>query len=723
MLKLNVCREILIILFIYLIITYQLTFAQISLPNTIEANKTYEPIVLDGKFDELSWKEAKKIRNFTQRELMEGVAASELTETAALYSEESLFIGVWCYESEPNKIVAKQMKRDFNPELDDNIKIMIDTYHDRRNGYLFIINPNGARNDAVLVDDGRSANEDWNGVWDCEVNVNNEGWFVEIELPFSTLKFSDNQTQIWGFNIERNIRSKNEQVLWQGWSRDYSFNQISNAGTLIGLENIKSTHQIEIKPFVNSGFEKNTNSSMKKVAKLGGDINYLITPTLRLNFTVNTDFAQVEADKAEVNLTRFSISYPEKREFFLEEKDFFDFNMGDNYKIFYSRKIGIDGNEEIPIIAGGKISGKIGRSDIGFLSIQSASKGFIPSTNHTVLRFKQDVLEQSNVGLILTAQNSSDHYNYVYGINGNFATSNLFGDKNFSIGGSFSQSQTENASRKRNLSYQFYLSYPNDLIEYDLQFTTIQKNFNPELGFLDRSNFKFIYMELQFNPRPEFIPWIKKGEIKPIDMDLFFTDETNELESAEFEWRPIGFSTKSGEAFEFNIKRTFDRLNEDFEIHENAFIPKGKYWFTHYEVQLETYESRNISITNKIKFGNFYNGHRTEIQCELKWNLSNHFNLFVDYQKNIISLPTINFGTNEVGARIDYAITTKMYTSIFGQWNNDDDELILNFRFNWIPQIGSDFYFVVNQKLSGNHFNFYTKNLTVLAKLIWRFTI
>jgi len=706
-----------------LIFTDRLTLAQISFPNTIVAYYTNETIVVDGNFDELSWKEAKKIRNFTQRELMEGVEATEMTEAAILYSEESLFIGVWCYDSEPSKIVGKQMKRDFDLDLDDNIKIIIDTYRDRRNGYRFSINPNGARNDAVLADDGRSENEDWNGVWDCGVQVTNEGWFAEIEFPFSTLKFSDSQTQIWGFNIERNISSKNEQVLWQGWSRNYSFNQISNAGTLTGLESIKSSHQTEIKPFVNFGFERNINGSLNEVTKLGGDINYLITPTFKLNLTVNTDFAQVESDKVEVNLTRFSISYPEKREFFLEGKNFFEFNMGENYNIFYSRKIGIKGDEEIPIIAGGKVTGKIGRSEIGFLSLQTASKSFIPSTNHTVLRYKQNVLKQSNVGLILTAQNSSDHYNYVYGMNGNFTTSNLFGNKNFSIGGSIAQSQTENALQNRNVSYQLFLSYPNDLIEYDLQFTTVQKNFNPELGFLERNNFKLFYMELQFNPRPEFIPWINKGEVKPIDLDLFFTDETNELESADIEWRPIGFSTKSGEVFEFNIKRTFDRLDEDFEIREDAAIPKGKYWFTHYEFQLETYGSRSISMNNLIDFGNFYNGHRTEIQSELKWNLNKHFNLFVDYQKNIISLPSINFVTDEVGARIDYAFSPKMYTSFSGQWNNDDDEMILNFRFNWIPQIGSDFYFVVNQKLSGNNLNFISNDLTVLAKLIYRFTI
>jgi len=700
-----------------------LNLAQTSIPNKITAMKIATQIELDGLLVEKPWTNVDKIENFTQRELSEGSPSTERTKIAILYTTSEIYIGVWCFDSHPEEIIATQMKRDFGSKMDDNIIIILDTYHNSRTGYRFVINPNGARSDAILMDDGRESNEDWNGIWDCAVKINEEGWFAEIEIPFTTLKFPDTEEQVWGFNIERNIRRKNEKVFWQGWSRDNAHISISNSGTLSGIKNISLDSPIELKPFLTLGIEKEENKKKDFVQKFGGDILYSFTPTLKLNLTVNTDFAQVESDKAEINLTRFSISYPEKREFFLEGKNFFDFNMGNDVNIFYSRRIGIEGKREIPILGGAKLTGKVGGSDIGFLSIQTSAKDSLPSNNYSVLRFRQNVLEQSNVGFILTDKNSEGNHNYVYGFDADYTTSNLFGDKNFTSGGMIAQSHTCSQESFKNIAYQVYLSYPNDFIEYDLSYTNLQDDFSPGIGFLKRRNFEHFNTELQINPRPEFISWINRAEVKPIDVNLYFSEDTNELESAEYEWRPLGFSTLRGDFMEFNIQRSFERLNEDFEIHGNYIIPKGGYWFTHYEVQFESYKGRKFSTESKINWGSFFNGYRTLIECELYWNISTHINLSSFFERNMISLPPGNFNTNEIGLRIEYAASPKLYTRFFGQWNNNDDEMNLNFHVNWIPKIGSDFYFVVNQNYSGPNFNLRARNLTVLAKLVWRFTI
>jgi hypothetical protein len=334
---------------------------------------------LDGKLDEPEWELAEKVSNFTQRELNNGEPATELTIAAVLYSETSIYIAGWCYESEASKVTAKYMKRDFPYWEDDNFEVIFDTFLDKRNGYVFVVNPNGARADVQITDEGKGFNIDWNGVWNAAVFRDSTGWFVEMEIPFSTLRFADKEEQIWGVNFERNIRRKSEAVFWQGWSRDYDFEHVSHAGTLLGIRNIRPHNTIELLPFVTSGYQYSTNDETF-VKKFGGDINYLITPTLKLNLTANTDFAQVESDRLEVNITRFSLYYPEKRGFFLEGKHFFEFNIDSRAQVFYSRRIGINNGREVPIIAGARIMGKEGRNNIGFLSIQTSSIDSIPTS-------------------------------------------------------------------------------------------------------------------------------------------------------------------------------------------------------------------------------------------------------------------------------------------------------------------------------------------------------
>ena len=338
------------ITFLVWAICYATCKAQTSKPDTIYAEYVQEEIQLDGKPDEAVWKRAVHIKNFTQRELNIGEPATERTEVAILYTAKTLYIGFWGYDRNPQKIIAREMKRDFDWGGEDNFEVIIDTYNDDRNGFLFAINPNAARADAQVLNNGESFNKFWNGVWDAKTTITDEGWFAEIAIPFSTLKFpSDAQEQIWGINFERNIRRKREQLLWQGWSRDSELELLNRAGTLAGLDSIVSKDFIEIKPYTIGGGEF-TPGQEEGQWNAGGDINYLITPTLRMNLTLNTDFAQVEADRQQINLTRFPLFFPERREFFLEGQDYFDMGMGNSTIPFYSRKIGLaEDRSTVPI--------------------------------------------------------------------------------------------------------------------------------------------------------------------------------------------------------------------------------------------------------------------------------------------------------------------------------------------------------------------------------------
>ena len=713
-----------LIFFLILLLSYNL-FGQHSKPDTLIAMFHEKQIKLDGKLNEPCWLKASAIENFTQREQNEGAPATEKTRIAVVYNTNEIYFGIWCFDSEPDKISAQQMARDFSWRSDDNIELMISTFNDNRNGYLFVTNPNGAMADVWVGDEGKDFNKDWNGVWDVAVDITEQGWFAEIVIPFSTLKFKKDSAQVWGINFERNIRRKKEQLMWQGWSRLYDVEKISQGGKLTGIYNIKQGTKIEIKPYMLGGFEFSEGKT-KNTGKIGGEINFDITPTLKLNFTANTDFAQVESDRKQINLSRFSLYYPEKRQFFLEGKNYYDMDIG-SVRLFYSRRIGIDQNTEMPIIGGMRLFGKLNKTNIGIMSIQTNAKDSIPTTNYSVIKVKQDIFKQSSIGMIITQKYSENQYNRVYGTDFTYSTSELFGEKNLLVGGSIAVSETkifgetENLNRN-NLSYDVFLSYPNDVIEFDLGFTTVESGFNPEMGFTRRKNYQMLYTELQFNPRFKNLPFFRNLIFKPIDINYYINEKTKETESFFYEWRPFGFVSKSGEFFEFNIQHIFDKPNEDFELIDSVYIPAGSYWDNRFEIEFSTFKGRKIAAEVSINVGEFYTGHRQEYELYTYFNINSHLNIGFDWQRNYIQLPQKSFTTDELGGRIDYAFNPKLQTSLFTQWNNEDKNILLNYRINWIPKIGSFFYFVINQEFSTDN-GIKLERTTIIGKLIWRFAL
>ena len=716
-------------LFIFLMIS--LTFlvstgiAQTSNPDTIQAHFIQEPIRLDGLLNESVWEEAIHISNFTQRELNVGEPATERTEVAILYTSKSIYIGVWAFDSQPDEIIAREMKRDFNFDLEDNFEVIIDSYNDNRNGFLFVINPNGARADVQVMNNGESENIFWDGVWDAKTTITNEGWFAEIAIPFSSLKFkTDVAEQFWGINFERNIRRKREQVLWQGWSRDAELEMVNRAGTLSGIESIRMKNFIEIKPYATAGGELSSEKN-KGLANVGGDINYLITPTLRMNFTFNTDFAQVEADQQQINLSRFPLFFPERREFFLEGQDFFEMDLGNRIIPFYSRRIGLTAERTtVPIIMGARLLGKIRNTTLGAMSIQTAQAGEVPSTNYSVLSWRQDVLEQSSIGILSANSYAEGRLHSTTGFYGLYSTSNFLKDKNLIVGATYVQNINSDAFQQDANAHRIFLSYPNDKVEFDMAWNRSAESFEPEVGFLRRKNFDEFYTELEFKPRPKnFLRWIRQFSFKPLDINYFIYDNTGNLQTFFYEIRPLGFETRSGEFFEFNIQYRGEGLKEPFEIMEGIVIPKGTYWNSRFEIQAATFESRLLSLETEINWGEFFQGRSTESELELQWRASSYFNISANYEKNWVVLPDASFETDLIGSRIEYAVSPNLFGALFTQWNNEDNLALLNFRARWIPKIGADFFFIVNQFYDTSTKDWDLEQTTVIGKLVWRFVL
>ena len=449
---------------------------------------------------------------------------------------------------------------------------------------------------------------------------------------------------------------------------------------------------------------------------------------LKLNITANTDFAQVESDRKQINLTRFSLYYPEKRQFFLEGNNYYNMDIG-SAQLFYSRQIGIEQDTtEIPIIGGVRLFGKLNKTNIGVMSLQTNAKDSILTTNYSVFRIKQDIFKQSSIGIIATSKFANNKFNRVFGTDFTYSTSELFGDKNLIVGGSFAFSETNSNDElinknSNNTIYNIFLSYPNDVVEYDFGITSIEADFNPEMGFTDRKNYQLIYTELQFNPRFKNLPFFRNLIFKPVEINYYINEQTRATESVFYEWRPFGFESKSGETMEFNVQHEFDKPPEDFELIDSIFIAAGSYWDNRYELQFKTFKGRMLSSVLKANIGEFYTGHRQEYEFSINLNMNKHLNLGLDWMRNYVDLPQKSFTTDEIGGRFDYAFSPKLQTSLFAQWNNEENEILINYRINWIPKIGSFFYFVINQNINAENNSFKIERTTILGKLIWRFAI
>ncbi len=683
----------LIIIFNSLIIMPLL--AQHSSPDNITPLRIKGNIKFDGKLTDSIWQQTQRISNFTQRDLNYGQAITERTEVAILYNKNTLYFGIWCYQKNSDEIVAKNMNRDFNYHSDDNFQIIISPYNDNRTGYLFVINPNGARAD-IQVYGGEDGNRDWNGVWDVKTTRNEKGWFAEIYIPFSTLQFKNGNILNWAINFERDIVSKNEQALWQGWSRDYSIYSVANAGRLTNITNIAYAKKFELKPYILFGYQSQSGKDNTFPLKIGGDLNISLSPTLKLNLTTFTDFAQVEADRIPVNLSRFSVFYPEKRQFFLEGYDMFSYYLGDMNNAFYTREIGIQNGQQIPIIAGARVFGKVGKNNIGFLNIQEGKFDSIPTTNNTVFRYKYDIGKQSYIGGIFTNKINNKISNQVIGVDGAYQTSDFLKHKNLTIGAKLTTSTEGFHFQKNAFTYRLYIDYPNDLIDNFMAIGNMQKNFNPELGYIRRTNFDSYSWHLRISPRWFTNYGVKRLLLKPWSFTLYNTHSTGEMESFSNETRPIGAIFKSGERFEINLIQNYDRIDNPFALTDSIVIPKGKYWMYKYEIQVESYHARRVWTSLLYNWGGFYTGNIKTIESELGVNVNKHININASYTINWLDLPEGNIITNEVALYINYAFTTKLNLSLFSQYNDVEEVMINNIRLHWIPKVGSDLYFVYN---------------------------
>ncbi|MBI3049082.1 MAG: carbohydrate binding family 9 domain-containing protein [Acidobacteria bacterium] len=670
-----------------------------------------ESVTLDGRLDEPFWSRALPAADFIQIDPANGRPATEKTEVRVVFDREALYIGVTCLDSEPDRWIGWQMRRDERLFADDAFMWTIDTFLDGRTGYFFEMNPSGLMADSLMGLNGD--NREWDGIWNARVRRSDIGWTIEIEIPFRTLNFNPD-SDTWGINFRRDVRRKNEQSIWSGWARNQGIRRMTNAGLLTGIRDVTQGHGLDVKPYglVSSLASPGRGKPQAATdASAGLDLFYNPTPLLRANFTINTDFAQTEVDQRQVNLTRYSLFFPEQRDFFLDGATFFDFASsttgGDNFfgfgraddeRIipFFTRRIGLSADATPQKIDfGTKLTGQAGAQDVGLLHVRTGEDNGFASEDFTVARVKRRLLRQSYVGALYTRRDprtSGAGADHSAGVDLRLATSTFLGDQNLEGGGWLLYNSRPGVSRG-NGAFGATLRYPNDLWDVRVDATEVQEHFDPAIGFVSRREYRQYSQNVEFGPRPANHPYIRQVTVGAgFDAQ---TDLHNDLLKRNLEVQLMRVQFHSTDNFRLSLARRHERLDTPFEIADDITLPLGaEYTFNRYRMFLSTANRRRLAVNMAVELGDFYSGRRAEQQVNLSVRVRPGLFFFVTGQWNNVKLAEGRFTT-----RLFRFNAETQFSPFIGVTNNvqyDSQSAVLGWqsRFRWILTPGNDLYVV-----------------------------
>ncbi len=694
---------------------------------SITALRVETPPVLDGKMNDAAWANAQVSEPLRQEQPDEGARATEKTVFRVVYTSEALYIGVWCFDREPEKIISRLMSRDSPLPKDDAVCIALDPFLDRRNGYWLMVNPNGAQGDA-LVTNNTDINDDWDGIWSVGARIDEEGWKVEIEIPFKSISF-DPAAETWGINISRHIRRRHE---WCRWSRplmDFNTYQVSEAGNLRGIRGIEQGLGLEFTPYLITKFrDQRELDDTDLLMDIGGDLRYRITPNLSLSLSYNTDFAETEIDRPQINLSRFKIKYPEKRNFFLQEAGIFNFGRNSGGRRsgprssskdaepipFFSREVGLTPDREPRSIVGAtKLTGRIGEYNIGLLDAYVDDYEDLPASNVFVGRISRNILEQSYMGIIAThGDPNSNNEDFLFGADLGLRTSDfLDGDvlqANLWMLGSWKDEEgegdplLESTDSDNSLSFGGNIELPNDQYNANLQFFQVGEDFDPALGFVRRESVRAYISEFGYKPRPKDFYDIRQLFFSY--SNSFYTDLNDELETANHSLYPLYILTNEGDRLWSKVTYENDSPRSDFEVSssEGISIPAGDYWWPTYRVGIDTSSKRLVEFEFSHSFGGYYDGDRSSWQTEIAVRPSKYFSVRADYELEAISLPQGNFKERLASVRTRLSLSPQLNWSNLLQYYSDGDQIGFQSRVHWEYEPGSNIYLVLNQGIDRN---------------------
>ena len=668
--------------------------------NEIKAVFINEAPKIDGDISDFVWTSIAPITTFIQVWPNDGSPATEDSEVRIAYDRDNLYFAFRFYDKNPGLIRAKNLERGGRNDRDDHAYIGLDTFGDGRNAYLFEMNALGTQDDATITDERLTITSfSWDAVFISETIIDEQGWTLEVSIPFRQLRFPDDEELNFGIMLSRTINRKNERVLWPRIGLEYgnftSLAAVSQYGKLTGIKDINRGKNIEIKPYVIGGAQEirpdlaNEETNVEYTEDLGVDIKFGISSNLTLDLTVNTDFAQVESDNVQLNLTRFNLFFPEKREFFLERSGLFEHGNLRSTQTYLSRRIGLT-NE---ILAGARMTGQLGKTSVGALNIETGNKmkDFLGpnSTNNTVIRFRNDIFTRATAGAIFTNTQLGNDYNRALGID----TQYRFGSA--SLFNAWFTNVWDDQENFNDAAGHVSLRLRNDLYSGEISYTNVGTNYNPALGFVRRRDMR------QYDFRGNYSP--KVPSIKSINRIIigglydYIEGQDGIKQSTEFEFgSTIEFQRRDRLSMEFSSQ--FERLFFPFEIRPNAIIQSGDYTFNRFQINGETDSSRRLFANAGIEFGEFFNGTRTDMNGGFGFRQSQHLTLEGRINHSIIDLPVANgeFHATTVSMSILGAFSRKLFTKTLIQYDNFSRNIQANLRVDWIHTPGSDLFFVFN---------------------------
>ncbi len=680
----------------------------------VRADKAPE---LDGTLNDANWQDASLVTNFHQREPFERQPPTEKTEVRIVYDSRYLYFGIHCFDPDPKKIVATELRRDADFSVDDNFTVLISPNNDKRNGYTFTTNALGTQFDALISDEGRVNDPNWDGIWKSNGHVTQDGWTATMAIPFSTLNFKTSNNVTIGMNFRRLIRRKNEEDLWQSYLRIYGIERISEAGELTDLKDIGSGRLLIIKPYVVGGVRSDAQNGTRMLHTGGLDLKYGIRSNLVANLTFNTDFADADVDPVRFNLTPFKSSLPEKRQFFLENSGVFDVGFRDT-QLFFSRQIGIDpvSGQQVPLDVGAKVTGSLGKFDVGILDAKTRASGPNPFANYFVARVKRKLLSESYVGGIFIDKesgNRQDRFNRTGGFDADFI---FF--KKLSLNGFLAKTFSADRNlRGHDWASTFDASYNSNLVQLEFFQNRVGPNFNPEVGFVDRTDIVTNSIDAQLSPRP------KHGRIREYNFEGFYRRHVNThglLQTQEWQ-TTFRANFHNGAYTDDDLFDNFiQRLNSPFNIFKNVVIPPGLYHFDRHQFTYGSDKSKRFVYSFFERFGTFYNGRLNEFRTRTSYRPTPKISIATVHTWDRFRFPQGIFNVHIGSINGSYSFSRFLTTSLLIQVNSiDKNPVSMNFRLRYNYRPDSDLFVIYTL---GNQFNSLAAGNPVLTRE-QRFTV
>ena len=680
--------------------------------NVATALRATEVPTLDGDvLGDPAWKNAPPITSFVQEQPVEGQPASEKTEVRVIVTADTLYVGVVLYDSDPGGIIVSDARRDAPMDDTDSFQMIVDTYRDRQNGFVFGTNPAGVEYDGQVTNEGQGGgglgfgqmqsagsgsgfNINWDGAWTVRSKISAQGWSTEFAIPFRTLRYPAATEQAWGINFQRNIRRKNERAFWAPIPRQFNLYRLSLAGSLTGVQT-PALKNLRITPYVlGNALESGViPADSEFLGEVGGDLKYSLTPSLTLDATVNTDFAQVEVDDQQVNLDRFNLFFPEKRPFFLENAGFFSVGNPGEVDLFFSRRIGIStAGEAIPILGGGRVSGKAGRFNVGMLNMQTDDfDGTVASTNFTVMRVSRDLPNRSSIGGIFTNRLETGDLarerspGRTYGVDGKWGVA-----PTSMVTGFFAKTDTDGVTDG---THAFNIRSQTNHPQWDLNagYQEVGAGFNPEVGFLSRRGYRKPDVMLMTRFRPK--DFINIQELRPHATFRGFWG-LDGFQETGFLHLDNHWQFRDSTEVHTGMNLTREGVRTPFEIYPGIVVPPGTY--DHAEAQLVYMSNQGapLSVQMRVTAGGFFGGDRLALTPTIKFRAGDALTTEFNYQRNEVDLPGGAFVTNLIRTRVSYSFSSRVFTQALVQYNDRADLWSMNFRFGWLQAANTGLFVV-----------------------------